>query len=415
MEHPTRACLAEIVVTDPAGVQSRGSGYRVDAGWVLTAAHVVHGAARIGVWFGAPSELRAEDMYEVDAADVRCIQRMDLALLPVPAAPAPQGFVPPLFGALDRDSEVEVPSVAPGFPHFKLRPAPGREGVELRDVHYAIARIVGGSNLPSWSSIDGSTCATMGRARASTAANRGLTCGGARHSGVMAVWGGRIPLPAHDRCGRGLGGVIAAYADHIVTPREQPRRDPRVPVLAAVVVTGDEARGAVDGLVQPEHGVTLPERRDGVLPRSRWLDAVVHLCSGGECRRLGNERLQLGKRVTTSRIPREHVLLVQVGEAARRVHALDKGCRLKDEAAGEVVLHYRFPVPLRTGHLPGVQLAQDIIERRLTRPVVRRTAEERVDRLLVSHDARVWVLMLMRHPQRVPYLVQRGGGAVVGG
>ena len=147
MEHPTEACLAEVLVIDPGGRFSRGSGYRVARGWVLTAAHVVQKSARITVWFGAPTELRANEGLAVDPAVVRMVQELDLALLPVPDATVGPGFAAPAFGTLDRDSSVQVPTVAAGFPWFKLRPAPGRAGVELRDAHYATALVVGGSNL----------------------------------------------------------------------------------------------------------------------------------------------------------------------------------------------------------------------------------------------------------------------------
>jgi tetratricopeptide (TPR) repeat protein len=147
MEHPAEACLTQVLVTDPGGHGSRGSGYRVARGWVLTAAHVVQKSARIAVWSGAPTELRGNEGVAVDPALVRIVQELDLALLPVPDTTVEPGFVAPAFGVLDRDSSVQVPAVAVGFPWFKLRPVPGRAGVELRDVHYATALVVGGSNL----------------------------------------------------------------------------------------------------------------------------------------------------------------------------------------------------------------------------------------------------------------------------
>ena len=147
MEHPAEACLAQVLVTDPDGHDSRGSGYRVAPGWILTAAHAVQKSARIAVWFGTPTELRGSEAVAVDPALVRMVPELDLALLPVPDTTVEPGFVPPAFGVLDRDSPVQVPAVAAGFPWFKLRPVPGRAGVELRDVHYATALVMGGSNL----------------------------------------------------------------------------------------------------------------------------------------------------------------------------------------------------------------------------------------------------------------------------
>ncbi|WP_442914109.1 S1 family peptidase [Kribbella sp. NBC_00359] len=119
MDVPFQAYLAEIAVVDLSGEESRGSGYLVASGWVLTAAHVVSGAARISVWLGVPSRKRKENGLAVDLAAVRVIPELDLALMAVPGRPS--GFVPAPFGALDRQSAADMPAVAAGFPWFKLR------------------------------------------------------------------------------------------------------------------------------------------------------------------------------------------------------------------------------------------------------------------------------------------------------
>ena len=89
--------------------------------------------------------------------------------------------------------------------------------------------------------------------------------------------------------------------------------------------------------------------------------------------------------------------------------------RLDDEAGGEPVLHHRVGVPRRALHLALVELAQDVVERLLTRPVVRRPTEVAVDRLLVPHDAGERVLVLVRHAEGVADLVQCGRVPVVVG
>lgn len=144
MEHPARACLAEIVVTAGDGSMSRGSGYLVASGWVLTAAHVVHGARNVGVWLGAPTELLTGDGHRVES--VRTVAGTDLALVLISVDATPPGYVRPVLGAVYRDDAAETAAVAVGFPWFKLRPAPDRPKVNLREVHYAVGRIVGGSN-----------------------------------------------------------------------------------------------------------------------------------------------------------------------------------------------------------------------------------------------------------------------------
>jgi tetratricopeptide (TPR) repeat protein len=145
MDHPLREHLAEILVTRPSRKPSRGTGYRVDPRWVLTAAHVLDGADSVRVWFNAPAELRPDEGVGVDPAGVLVARAQDLALVPVPLAQTAR-MEPVMFGALTPDSPVAVPVVAAGFPRFKLRPAPDRSGVLLRDVTYAVGSIVAGAN-----------------------------------------------------------------------------------------------------------------------------------------------------------------------------------------------------------------------------------------------------------------------------
>jgi tetratricopeptide (TPR) repeat protein len=146
VRHPARACLAEVIVQDREGRQSRGSGYRVAPGWVLTAAHVVTDAARIALWLGIPARLSPDDGIGVNVSGIRFLPDLDLALVPLPGSvAAPADYIAPLFGQLDRDSDRQVPAVACGCPWFKLRPLPGAD--DVREVLYAKALIVGGSNL----------------------------------------------------------------------------------------------------------------------------------------------------------------------------------------------------------------------------------------------------------------------------
>jgi hypothetical protein len=103
LDHPARALLAEVIVERPGGIQSRGSGYRVAPEWVITADHVVNGAEKVGIWFGAPQELRDEEGVAVDPARVLHAPWADLALLPVKSGNI-QIDEPPLLGRLDRTS-----------------------------------------------------------------------------------------------------------------------------------------------------------------------------------------------------------------------------------------------------------------------------------------------------------------------
>jgi tetratricopeptide (TPR) repeat protein len=147
VDHPARACLAEIVVSRTGSQPVRGSGYLVAPGWVLTACHLVDGAGLIGVWLGAPAELRQADGVGVDPQSVLMVPGADVALLPVGMARSNPSCEPALFGRLDRDSPTSAPVVAAGFPRFKLRPSPIQPAVMLRELHYATGTIMGGSNV----------------------------------------------------------------------------------------------------------------------------------------------------------------------------------------------------------------------------------------------------------------------------
>jgi lipopolysaccharide biosynthesis regulator YciM len=141
MDHPARARVAEIVVSRVGKESTRGSGYLVSPGWVLTAYHVVKDAVSVGVWLGAPAELAPEAGVGVDGGRVLAVPGADLALLPLGGPVDAPRCEPALLGRLDREPGLAVPVAAAGYPRFKLRPAPARPGVLLRDLTYAIGSI----------------------------------------------------------------------------------------------------------------------------------------------------------------------------------------------------------------------------------------------------------------------------------
>lgn len=147
IEHPERARVADIVVWRAGKEPTRGTGYLVSPGRILTACHVVDGAASIGVWLGAPAELAPETVFgSVDVSGILAVAGADLALLPVTGYPDDPSREVVLFGRLDWDSPVPVPAAAVGCPRFKLRPDPARQDVQLRELHYAGGRIAPMSN-----------------------------------------------------------------------------------------------------------------------------------------------------------------------------------------------------------------------------------------------------------------------------
>jgi tetratricopeptide (TPR) repeat protein len=142
-DHPIRSRLAEVLVHRD-GKPFRGSGYLVTPGWVLTAAHVIKGAEKIAVWFGAPVELVPQAGIGVDPARVLAVRAADFALLPIGSGH--DSAAPLAWGRLDRGNAVPVPVVAAGFPWFKLRAAPGRPEVEIRELEYATGQVQAASN-----------------------------------------------------------------------------------------------------------------------------------------------------------------------------------------------------------------------------------------------------------------------------
>ncbi len=127
IDHPARARVAEIMVTRTGRsgeVPTRGSGYLVSPGWVLTACHVVHDATSIGVWLGAPAELVSEAGVAVDVGRVLTVPAADLALLPLDGQADDPSCEPALFGRLDRDPGPPRASGGGRLPALQAAPGP---------------------------------------------------------------------------------------------------------------------------------------------------------------------------------------------------------------------------------------------------------------------------------------------------
>ncbi|MFE7569143.1 trypsin-like peptidase domain-containing protein [Streptomyces sp. NPDC057539] len=115
--------VAEVIVersSEPQG--RRGSGYRIRAGFVLTAAHVVRDASLVRVRFRAdrPGAWTADGTVLWRNTDV------DVAIVAIAEAGRPVGAVVPVrFGGIrDRDYDGEVSCSTMGFPRHKLRNDP---------------------------------------------------------------------------------------------------------------------------------------------------------------------------------------------------------------------------------------------------------------------------------------------------
>jgi hypothetical protein len=121
--------VAEIIVALPGGVGRRGSGYRVGPSAVLTAAHVVAGAASVRVRFDA--DLPGE--WVTEATSCWTDPRSDLAVLTIAA---PEAVTVARFGRVGDGRAAVLTGQAVGFPRFKLKNHDD-DHVVYRDSHQA--------------------------------------------------------------------------------------------------------------------------------------------------------------------------------------------------------------------------------------------------------------------------------------
>ncbi|MGQ4733194.1 MULTISPECIES: trypsin-like peptidase domain-containing protein [Streptomyces] len=133
--------LAEVIVAAGSG-RRRGSGYRVSAGAVLTAAHVVSDATEVVVRCDAdrPGEWSAP-------ATVAWLDKgSDLAVLSLtPSAGVPASIAQARFGRIADDRHGVFGVHAAGFPLWKRRRRP--DGVYFRELHQADGTVAALSNL----------------------------------------------------------------------------------------------------------------------------------------------------------------------------------------------------------------------------------------------------------------------------
>ncbi|MFD4641112.1 trypsin-like peptidase domain-containing protein [Lentzea sp. NPDC058436] len=129
-QHLDRLRVAQLIVTR-AGEGSRGSGYRIRSGAVLTAAHVVDGADSVTVKFapGLPEE------WTVPATSWWSDPVSDIAVLTI--EPRHDDVVPPVrFGSIN-DRAAVLPVVAVGFPLWKMR----TDSRTYRDSAHAVGKV----------------------------------------------------------------------------------------------------------------------------------------------------------------------------------------------------------------------------------------------------------------------------------
>ncbi|MEU6867600.1 trypsin-like peptidase domain-containing protein [Streptomyces sp. NPDC046876] len=211
--------IAEVIVTTSAGGGRRGSGYRVGGAAVLTAFHVVAGAAAVRVRFDAdrPGQWAAEAelAWSDPATDVAV-----LAFTP-PAGAAPVS--PARFGRIGDDRHAVIDVHAAGFPLWKRRR--GADGRQFRELHQADGTVAALSNLRT-----GTLEITVPVAAADPDPAVSPWSG---MSGA-AVWAGPylVGVVAEHHRGEGLGRLTAVRIDHTLHGVSEARRAELAALLA---------------------------------------------------------------------------------------------------------------------------------------------------------------------------------------
>jgi tetratricopeptide (TPR) repeat protein len=186
--------VAEVIVERSTEQQGRrGSGYRIRAGFVLTAAHVVRDASLVRVRFRAdrPGAWTADGTVLWRNTDV------DVAIVAIAEAGRPVGAVVPVrFGGI-KDHDGDVPCSTMGFPRHKLRNDPTHASHSGPPSVYRDSAHVSGTASP-WSNL---------------------------REGTLSIW---VPPPEHD---------------------PDPKRSPWEGMSGAAVWSG----GCLIGLVRSHH------------------------------------------------------------------------------------------------------------------------------------------------------------------
>ncbi|SHG26468.1 trypsin-like peptidase domain-containing protein [Streptoalloteichus hindustanus] len=127
--------IAEILVGADGAPRRRGSGYRVAPDTVLTAAHVIDGAASVRVRFDA--DLPTE--WTTDVVSSWVDRHFDIAVLSIAPRTAEPPVVRPRFGRIGADRAAVLAVRSVGFPRFKLKRSdpPADPAGWYRDSHQA--------------------------------------------------------------------------------------------------------------------------------------------------------------------------------------------------------------------------------------------------------------------------------------
>lgn len=256
------------VITETTHGSWRGSGYRISADTVLTAAHAVADATGIVVRCDAdrPGE------WSAPAAVTWAHKGSDLAVLTVvPPAAAPMVTEPARFGRVADDRHAVFSVHAAGFPLWKQRRGPGGS---FRELHVADGTVTALSNLRTGT-------LEMTVPPAGTDPDPGASPW-AGMSGA-AVWAGSriIGVVAEHHRSEGMGRLTAVRLDQALRRLDDAARRELVRLLAltdeealSLVVPG-EAHDARDPAVRVV-GVPVAYGIELFKNRTRERDAIVH-------------------------------------------------------------------------------------------------------------------------------------------
>ncbi|WP_405705148.1 tetratricopeptide repeat protein [Streptomyces sp. NBC_00069] len=243
--------IAEVIVTTAAGGGRRGSGYQVGGTAVLTAFHVVAGAAEVLVRFDADRPGQWAATAELAWSD----PGTDVAVLtftaPAGAAPVPTAR----FGRIGDDRHAVIDVHAAGFPLWKRRR--GADGRQFRELHQADGTVAALSNLRT---------GTLEITVAAAAADPDPAVSPWSGMSGAAVWAGPhlVGVVAEHHRGEGLGRLTAVRIDHVLQRVADGARAELAALLAlpdhtALPDVGAEADGpGASGPPAPSKVIGLP-------------------------------------------------------------------------------------------------------------------------------------------------------------
>ncbi|MFE5537569.1 trypsin-like peptidase domain-containing protein [Streptomyces sp. NPDC056492] len=246
--------IAEVIVTTGAGGGRRGSGYRVGETAVLTAFHVVAGAAAVQVRFDADRPGQWAATAELAWSD----PGTDVAVVTFTAPPGGAPVPPARFGRIGDDRHAVVDVHAAGFPLWKRRR--GADGRQFRELHQADGTVAALSNLRT---------GTLEITVPAAAADPDPAVSPWSGMSGAAVWAGPflVGVVAEHHRGEGLGRLTAVRIDHTL---QRVADGPRAELAALLAVPDDGA--LPDAGAEPDAAVPPAASRVIGLPVAHGLE-----------------------------------------------------------------------------------------------------------------------------------------------